>query len=83
MEDMGTEEKLDRINDSLRKLVGAINAASTGKEEGPLMVKLAIVEADVKHLQVAMKDIKTALWGLAGGVLGLVIKMVMEGVMLK
>ena len=79
MEKTNFEEKLDNMNDTLRKIVGALNAGGGSPDIAPVMVKLAILEADVKHLQGSMKDIKTALWGLAASVLGLVANMVMEG----
>ena len=72
------DAKLDLINETLKKLVGSINASSSGADLSGVMVKLATLETDVKYIQGAMKDLKTALWGLAAGVLGLVAKMVIE-----
>ncbi len=73
------EEKFEKINDSLRKIVGALNSGSGSSDITRVVERLSTLEADMKHLQGSMKDIKTALWGLAASVLGLVAKMVMEG----
>lgn len=73
------DAKLDLINETLKKLVGSINASSGSADLSSVMVKLATLETDVKYIQGSMKDLKMALWGLAAGVLGMVAKMVLEG----
>lgn len=76
---MNSEEaKLDLINETLKKLVGAANATG-GADMSGVMIKLATLETDVKYIQASMKDLKMALWGLAAGVLALVAKIVIEG----
>lgn len=79
IENINFEEKLDKVNDTLRKIVGALNSGSGSVDIAPVMIKLATLETDVNYLKAGMKEIKTALWGLAASVLGLVAKMVIEG----
>ncbi len=73
------DAKLDLINETLKKLVGSINASGGSADLSSVMVKLATLETDVKYIQGSMKDLKMALWGLAAGILALVAKMVIEG----
>ncbi len=73
------DEKLDQIDGTLRRIVGALNSGSGSSDITRVVERLSTLEADMKHLQGSMKDIKTALWGLAASVLGLVAKMVLEG----
>lgn len=63
----------------LKKIVGALNARGLGDDNNPVMIKLATMEAEVKHLQASFKEMKTMLWGVVAGVLAIVVKMVMEG----
>lgn len=63
----------------LKKIVGALNARGLGDDNNPVMVKLAMLETEVKHLQASMRETRNALWGVAAGVLAVVIKMVLEG----
>lgn len=64
----------------LKKIVGALNARGLGDDiNNPVLIKLATLETDVKHMQASFREMKTMLWGVVAGVLAIVIKMVMEG----
>ncbi len=67
----------DRLVEELRALRGVLNAKSFG-DESPVLVDIATLKTQMQHVQTSMKELKTALWGIAAGVLGLVIKMVIE-----
>lgn len=80
MENEGSmQEVIETLNDNMRKLVGAVNARCESGVDGKLLERLATIEANLGHLQGSLRDIKTALWGLAASVIGLIIKMVIEG----
>lgn len=68
-----------KVVKELKKIVGALNARGLGDDNNPVMIKLATMEAEVKHLQASFKEMKTMLWGVVAGVLAIVVKMVMEG----
>lgn len=64
----------------MKKIVGALNARGFGDDiNNPVLIKLATLETDVKHMQASFKEMKTMLWGVVAGVLAIVIKMVLEG----
>lgn len=68
-----------KVVKELKKIVGALNARGLGDDNNPVMIKLATLEADVKHLQAGFRELKTMLWAVVAGVLGLILKMVIEG----
>lgn len=70
------------VIDELRALRGALNAKGFG-EENPILVEIATLKIQVQHLQGSIKELKTSLWGIAAGVLALIIKMVVEGSLFK
>lgn len=70
----------NRVVKELKKIVGALNARGLGDDiNNPVLIKLATLETDVKHMQASFKEMKTMLWGVVAGVLAIVIKMVLEG----
>lgn len=69
-----------KVVKELKKIVGALNARGLGDDiNNPVLIKLATLETDVKHMQASFKEMKTMLWGVVAGVLAIVIKMVLEG----
>ena len=70
------------IINELRALRGALNAKGFG-EDHPVLVEIATLKVQVQHLQSAVKELKNALWGVAAGILTLIIKMVVEGSLFK
>lgn len=66
------------IIEELRALRGALNAKGFG-EDNPVLVEIATLKVQVQHLQSSIKDLRTSLWGIAAGILALIIKMVVEG----
>lgn len=70
------------VIDELRALRGALNAKGFG-EENPVLVEIATLKIQVQHLQSSVKELKNALWGVAAGILTLIIKMVVEGSLFK
>lgn len=70
----------NKVVKELKKIVGALNARGLGDDiNNPVLIKLATLETDVKHMQASFKEMKTMLWGVVAGVLAIVIKMVLEG----
>jgi len=71
------KESFAGVIEELRALRGALNAKSFA-DENPVLVEIATLKTQMQHMQAGMKELKTSLWGIAAGVLGLVIKMVIE-----
>lgn len=70
----------NRVVKELKKIVGALNARGLGDDiNNPVLIKLATLETDVKHMQASFKEMKTMLWGVVAGILAIVVKMVLEG----
>lgn len=85
-------DKLDERNigiegliGEMRALRGALNARAFSDESSlhPVLVEIATLKTQVQHLQTSIRELRTALWGLAAGVLAMVIKIVVEGGLLK
>ena len=73
---------LEGLIGELRALRGVLNAKGFG-DESPVLVEIATLKTQVQHLQASIKELRTALWGLAAGVLCMVIKIVVEGGFVK
>lgn len=83
---MNLDEKnisLEGLIGELRALRGALNARGFTPDESPILVEIATLKTQVQHLQTSIKELRTALWGLAAGVLCMVIKIVVEGGFVK
>jgi hypothetical protein len=74
--------EIDRVVETLRSIVGALNSCGLGSNS-TLPVAIARLEERMGHLERTMTNMQKILIGLAASVLSLVIKMLVEGVFLK
>ncbi|MDR1874375.1 MAG: hypothetical protein LBQ90_05080 [Synergistaceae bacterium] len=74
--------EMDRLIDTLRGIIGALNANGLGTGES-IPVALARVETRLDHLEKATANTHKLLMGLVISVVSLVIKMIVEGVFLR
>jgi hypothetical protein len=72
----------DRLIEELRSLRGALNAKTFG-DDNPVLIEIATLKTQVQHLQGSIRDLRMCLWGIAAGVFGLIIKMVIEASLTK
>jgi hypothetical protein len=84
---MGVESENEKTGfalmaEELRALRGSLNARGFG-EDNPVLVEITTLKVQMHHLQSSVKELRAALWGIAAGVLALVIKMVVEGSLFK
>jgi len=73
---------MDKLVETLRGIMGALNSRGVG-DDNPVLVEIATLKIEVRHLRASLAELKRMLWGLAAGVFGLIIKMIIEGSLLK
>ena len=73
----------DRLIETLRGIIGALNAHGLGGGNNSIPVALAKVETRLDHLEKTTSNTQKILIGLAISVLTLIISMVIEGVFRK
>jgi hypothetical protein len=73
---------MERLIDTLRAIVGALNANGLGTGDS-IPVALARMQERMEHLEKTMGNMQKILIGMAISVLTLVVKMLIEGVFLK
>ena len=77
-ESFNEEMGLSGVINELRKLRGLLNVKGS-EDESLVLVEITTLKVQVQHLQSSIKELRTALWGIAASILALVIKMVVEG----
>jgi hypothetical protein len=71
--------EIDRLIDTLRAIVGALNAHGLGGGDS-IPVAIARIETRLGHLEERMSSMQKILVGLAVSVVSMVVKMLIEGV---
>ena len=74
--------EMDRLIDTLRAIVGALNAQGFNNDNS-IPVAIARIETRLNHLEKTLGNTQKILIGLAVSVLTLIIKMLIEGVLTK
>jgi hypothetical protein len=75
--------EMNRLIETLRGIIGALNAHGLGSAGDSIPVSLARLETRLDHLEKTLANNQRLLMGLVVSVVTLVIKMVIEGVFLK
>ena len=76
--------EMERLVDAMRGIVGALNSHGLGLNDGASLVdRLARLETRLDHLEKMVANMQKILVGLAVSVITLLIKMGVEGVLLK
>ncbi|MDR2522555.1 MAG: hypothetical protein LBC93_02480 [Synergistaceae bacterium] len=71
--------EIDRLIDTLRAIVGALNAHGLGGSDS-IPVAIARIETRLGHLEEKISSMQKILVGLAVSVVSMVVKMLIEGV---
>ena len=76
------ETEMERLIETMRGIVGALNAHGLGLGDGVSLVdRLARLETRLDHLEKTLNNTQKSLVGLAISVLTLLIKMAIEGLL--
>ena len=76
------DTEMDRLIETMRGIVGALNAHGLGLGDGVSLVdRLARLETRLDHLEKTLNNTQKILVGLAISVLTLLIKMAIEGLL--
>lgn len=76
------DTEMDRLIETMRGIVGALNAHGLGLGDGVSLVdRLARLETRLDHLERTLTNVQKILVGLAVSVLTLLIKMAIEGLL--
>lgn len=76
------ETEMERLIETMRGIVGALNAHGLGLGDGVSLVdRLARLETRLDHLERTLTNVQKILVGLAVSVLTLLIKMAIEGLL--
>ena len=76
------DTEMDRLIETMRGIVGALNAHGLGLGDGVSLVdRLARLETRLDHLERTLTNVQKILVGLAISVLTLLIKMAIEGLL--
>lgn len=76
------ETEMERLIETMRGIVGALNAHGLGLGDGVSLVdRLARLETRLDHLEKTLNNTQKILVGLAISVLTLLIKMAIEGLL--
>ena len=76
------ETEMERLIETMRGIVGALNAHGLGLGDGVSLVdRLARLETRLDHLERTLTNMQKILVGLAVSVLTLLIKMAIEGLL--
>ena len=76
------DTEMDRLIETMRGIVGALNAHGLGLGDGVSLVdRLARLETRLEHLEKTLNNTQKILVGLAISVLTLLIKMAIEGLL--
>lgn len=73
---------MDKLIETLRGIVEALNSRAFG-DENPVLVEIATLKIEVRHLQSTIREMRMTLWGIAASLIGIILKMVLEGSLLK
>ena len=77
-----THTEMERLIETMRGIVGALNAHGLGLGDGVSLVdRLARLETRLDHLERTLTNVQKILVGLAVSVLTLLIKMAIEGLL--
>ena len=76
------DTEMDRLIETMRGIVGALNGHGLGLGDGVSLVdRLARLETRLDHLERTLTNVQKILVGLAVSVLTLLIKMAIEGLL--